>query len=844
MTDSSLFPYITKPGRYLGHEYNSVKKNWQTAKCRAALIFPDLYEIGMSHQGLQILYHLLNNKEEFLAERCYCPNKDVEKLLKQKKLPITSLESGKPLQDFDMLGITLPYELCYTNILTILDLAKIPFTTQERDTSYPLIIGGGAGAFNPEPVAELFDAILIGDGEEAMIEIASCIAEGEKNSWNKEKQLTRLAEIEGVYIPSHFLPIYNGQGDLTEIKSLTEKTIVKKRFFTNFEEIDHLTHPIVPNAKIVHDRLGIEIARGCTRGCRFCQAGITYRPVRERSLDQVKQLAQKAIADSGFDELALLSLSTGDYSCLEQVLPDLMNEFADQYVSVAMPSMRVGTLSQPIMDQIKRVRKTGFTLAPEAGSERMRQVINKGITEKDLLDTCKNAFSLGWTIMKLYFMIGLPTETDEDIEAISDLTNKIRQFRDAGGKIQKSQVKVSVGTFVPKPHTPFQWARQISLEESKRKILLLKKILPKKGCHLSYHNPLMSFMEGVFSRGDRKLFQLLLEAWKNGARLDGWSDYFDFSIWEKSAENLNIQLDSYLKGYPLDAVLPWQHISTGVSTDFFKSELEKSLRGTYTPDCRYNKCQQCGVCDFKTITPIVYNRKKFSEPVETRSVPPKETRKKTNKDHFKYMVSYSRTGNICYLGHLEILQVIFRCLRRSNITTHYSQGFNPSPKVSFGPALSVGTESYAEYFIMDLPEPLQDIPAAIQRMSTNLPPGLCITNITAHNGKIDQEITTDYQAALVKPLTSSQEQTINNFLNSKEFQWKRIRKGKEKSIDIRPLISKIKIADEYHLEFTITSCAGQAGIKPQETIQIILGLNAEEALQIKFSKLAWQPLHK
>ena len=846
MTDSSLYPYISKPGRYLGHEYNSIKKNWQDATCTTALIFPDLYEIGMSHQGLQILYHLINKEDSFIAERCYCPSKDIEELLRQKQQPLTSLESAKPLKYFDMLGITLPYELCYTNILTILDLANIPFMAAGRDLSYPLLLAGGAGAFNPEPVAELFDAILIGDGEEAMVEVAELIAKSKNNRQDKQAFLSQLSKIDGIYIPSHFEPIYSDAGKLTEIKSLTEKESVLRRFLTDFERIDHLEKPIVPNAKIVHDRLGIEIARGCTRGCRFCQAGITYRPVRERSAKQIKKLATKAIDDSGFDELALLSLSTGDYSCLEQILPDLMNEFSDQYVSVAMPSMRVGTLSQPIMDQIKRVRKTGFTLAPEAGSERLRQVINKGITEEALLDTCRDAFSLGWTVMKLYFMIGLPTETDEDLEAISELVNKVRRFRDAGGNVRKSQVKVSVGTFVPKPHTPFQWASQLTLEESKRRLFLLKSIVPKKGCNLNYHNPLMSFMEGVFSRGDRKLLPLLIEAWKLGVRLDGWTEHFSFKTWEQAAANIDLDMDSYLVGYDLNDTLPWQHIDTGVTTDFLKAELQKSSTGTYTPDCRYHKCHKCGVCDFETIHPIVHNKKKFTEfddtPHPTIDLPKELDDKR--QAHFKYMVRYSRKGNICYLGHLEILQVVFRALRRAGIETNYSQGFNPSPKVSFGPALSVGTESLAEYFIMDLIEPLKDLPKAIQLLSDNLPPGLSVIDVKLHSGEIPQNIETTYEVTVPIALSSEQQTLITSFLEKDEFNWARYRKGKKKTINIRPLIKTIDLLDKNKIRMTVKNCAGQAGIKPQEFTKILFNLSDDELLQIKTFKLDWHPINE
>lgn len=457
MTDSRILSAINKPGRYLGHEFNSIKKDWNNVRAKVAFIFPDLYEIGMSHQGLQILYHLLNKKDEFLAERSYCPDIDVEKLLRKEGVSLTSLESDRPLKDFDILGFTLPYELCYTNILTVLDLASIPFYTNQRDDSFPILLAGGACALNPEPVADFFDAVLLGDGEEAMIEITQLIAEAKQAKTSKEDILDQLAEIEGVYVPSHFHIEYDETILETPIAAIKHKsnkaTTVSRRIVANLDDIDHLKNPIVPNAKIVHDRLAIEVARGCTRGCRFCQAGITYRPVRERSVESIMELAKESIENSGFDELALLSLSTGDYSCLEQVLTPLMDEFADKYVSVAMPSMRVGTLTPSIMEQVKRVRKSGFTLAPEAGTERLRNVINKGITEEALIETCTEAFNLGWRVIKCYFMIGLPTENQADMDGIVDLVVKMLATRGHGAGRGKKQINVSVGTFVPKPHS-------------------------------------------------------------------------------------------------------------------------------------------------------------------------------------------------------------------------------------------------------------------------------------------------------------------------------------------------------------------------------------------------------
>lgn len=842
MTDSGLFPFVTKPGRYLGQEFNSTAINWQDAELRSVLIFPDLYEIGMSHQGLQILYHLLNATKNMLAERCYCPNKDMEHLLRDKALPLTSLESAQPLSSFDMIGITLPYELCYTNILTILDLAKIPFRAKDRNETYPLLIAGGAGAFNPEPVAELFDVILIGDGEEQIIAVANILLEGKKAKWSRTTLFEALAKLEGVYIPQHFEPRYDDHGNLTEIASLGSRQDVTKCFLKEFEEITHLLKPIVPNASIVHDRLGIEIARGCTRGCRFCQAGITYRPVRERSAEKIKELAQSAIKDSGFDELALLSLSTGDYSCLDSLLPDLMNEFADKYVSVAMPSMRVGTLSQPIMDQIKRVRKTGFTLAPEAGSERLRRVINKGITEADLLSTCRDAFTLGWTVMKLYFMIGLPTETDEDMDAIADLVNKVRQFRDAGGNVRKSMVNVSVGTFVPKPHTPFQWSAQLTLEESRRKIQLLKKNMPKKGCNLKWHSPEQSFMEGVFSRGDRNLLNLLIEAWQQGARLDGWSEHFNFHTWLNAAKSCSIDMNHYLRERDINEVLPWQHLKTGVTLQFLKDELQRATTELYTPDCRYHECQQCGVCDFKTIAPIVHNRKKFSEEPPLVPFVEQPPAVENTELHFKYIVHYSRKGRICFLGHLEILQIVFRALRRCEIRTNFSQGFNPSPKVSFGPALSVGTESLAEYFIIDLPHPLQDIAATAIMLSNNLPPGLSVQSVETHNGKIPQEVITIYHATLPQDITQESRERFQAILDSPECMWTRTRKGKKSTSNARPMIEDAKILDDRTIEIAIINRASTPGIKPLEALSLLLGISEEDVLSAQLLKTAWHPI--
>lgn len=848
LEQQEILPFVNKPGSYLGHEYNGIVKEWDEVKLHCALIFPDLYEIGMSHQGLQILYHILNAQDETLAERCYCPAEDMEKLLRQNNLPLCSIENKRPLLDFDFIGFTLPYELCYTNILTILDLAGIPFRSADREEGMPLILGGGSCSLNPEPVADFFDAILLGDGEEACLDIAGCLQRAKDDALTRSETLVKLAGIPGVYIPSLFEPFYDAEGVITEIKAPhPDFPNVTKRILSDLSALDHLLHPLVPNSRIVHDRLGIEVARGCTRGCRFCQAGMIYRPVRERSPEQILELAKTAIDNSGFDELALLSLSTGDYSCLGTVLPQLMNRFAKEAISISMPSMRVGTLTEDLMDQIKRVRKTGFTLAPEAGSERLRRVINKGITEENLLESCADAFRLGWKVMKLYFMIGLPGETDEDVEAIADLAKKTKQVGNESGGRGRQQINVSVGTFVPKPHTPFQWSAQISMSESHEKIRLLKRALPRKGINLKWHDPEQSFLEGVFSRGDRRLSFLLERAWQKGARLDGWSEHFDLTRWQTAAKECSLSLENYLRERDPEEILPWQHLSSGVDESFLKEELKKSYTETYTPDCRYHDCQKCGLCDFKTIRPVVIDRKRGHDEATANQKSVKNSSDnpgKQGKDalHFHYVVSYSRTGDICYLGHLEILQIVFRILRRAGITTHFSQGFNPSPKISFGPALPVGTQSLAEYFIMDLPEPLDSPEEVIVRLNKQIPPGLEITSISLGNGSVPQNIVSSYQVTLKHPLTKDEMDQFKHFLAEEEFLVSRIRKRKVKEINIRPLVAALEITDGKQISMDLISIASAAGVKPIEAIAAILGKHAKEFLTANVLKTGWKEL--
>jgi len=834
---------IKKPGRYLGNEINIVRKDWHKAELRMALIFPDLYEIGMSHLGTQILYHVINSKENLLAERAYVPDTDLEKLLRRKGELLFSLESHRPLMDFDVIGITLPYELCYGNILTVLDLSGIPFYARDRKDMHPLVIGGGSCSLNPEPVADFFDAVLLGDGEEAILEIVEIIRRGKAAGQGRTEIIDQLTSVSGVYVPSLFRPHYDKSGKVTKIESFKAGyQRVARRILPDLDSALAPQRPLVPLAKIIHDRLGVEIARGCTRGCRFCQAGIIYRPVRERSPLKIKQLVQSGIDASGFDELALLSLSTGDYSCLSELLRELMDSLADRKVSVSMPSMRVGTLSPEIMVQIQRVKKTGFTVAPEAGTDRMRRVINKGISEEDLLETCRAAFSLGWKLIKFYFMIGLPLETIEDIEAIPLIARRAVKTAGRGG----CSINVSTSIFVPKPHTPFQWEPQISIEEGFSRIDLLKRGLPRKGFKLKWHDPRQSFLEGVFSRGDRRLAAVIEQAWFRGARLDGWSEHFDLQTWLEAGETCKIDYGQYLRRRDFDEILPWQHLDAGIDQSFLKSEYAKAVAEEATFDCRLHGCQKCGVCDLKIIKPIVYSGRKgereFFSSTANHGIEPR-TEPARREDHYKYRIHYVRLGEARFLSHLDLIQVFFRTFRRLRMKINFSQGFNPSPKVSFSPALPVGTESLAEFLDIDLAEPLDEPVGLVVRMNGQLPPDLEIRDIEQFFSSppcAATSVLTCYRIKLPRQPSATEKRKIADFMHTQNFFVKRQRKNGTTNLDIRPLVKEMETKDDGNIELVMCSESGKASSKPSELLQAVLDLNGEDAQNARVLKLWWR----
>ncbi len=730
MDYDSLLANVRKAARYLGCEKNAAAKPWDSAEVRACLIFPDLYEIGMSHLGLQILYHILNDLDWALADRAYCPDLDLERLLRAKEWPLWGLEQKRPLGRFDLLGITLPYELSYTNILTILSLSGIPFLSRQRDEGeWPLIIGGGSGAFNPEPVAEIFDAILLGDGEEAVIELARTVRRWKREGGRRDELLKELAGMEGVYVPRFYHPRYDAKGAMVGIERDPDAPArVMRRILPDLDSAPFPRRPLLPFIQTVHDRLGIEIARGCTRSCRFCQAGVIYRPVRERSPETVEQLARRGLKATGWSELGMLSLSTGDYSRLHPLIQRLMELCQPLKVAISLPSLRVGTLTPEIMKEIVKVRKTGFTLAPEAGSQRLREVINKGITEEDLLETAKEAYRAGWRNIKLYFMIGLPTETMEDVEAIRELALKVsaQHPRRRGG-----QVTISVGTFVPKPHTPFQWERQIGEEEARERIALLRQGLPKR-IRIKWHDPALSFMEGVFSRGDRRLLPVIIRAWELGARLDAWSDHFRPELFQQAAEEQGIELSWYLRERGEEELLPWDHLDTGVKREFLLKERRRARERSYTPDCRNGRCQGCGVCDFKRVKPVIFRGSEAeSAPSKAASAGP------VDKPAERWMVAFrfAKLNQARFISHLDTMRAFHRAAARAELPVAFSQGFHPMPRFSFGDALPVGLESVCEPAALELTRFMRPHEVA-QALNRELPHGLGI--ILAEMGPMPQ----------------------------------------------------------------------------------------------------------
>lgn len=822
-----ILSQVEKPAQYLGGEVNSVTKDEDAVDLHFALAFPDTYEIGMSHLGLQIIYSIINSDPAAWAERVFMPFPDMEERLRENSLPLMSLEGQRPLSQFDIVGFSLQYELCGTNILAMLELGGIPIFSKDRTESDPIVLGGGPFSYHPEPFADFFDAFFLGDAEIAIHDILEAVRQSKALKESRLKLLERLHQIQGMYIPSFFQPQLTSDGVFAGVKALDpNKTVVTRRLLPQMENAPYVSKPVIPNIRTVHNRLSIEVMRGCVRGCRFCQAGYLYRPQRERSPEEILKMIETALPESGFEELSLLSLSTADYCSIVPLLKALMNRYGEgDKLSISFPSTRVDALTPEVLEQVQRVRRTGFTVAPEAGTQRLRNVINKGVTDEEILTTCRNVFQMGWTGIKLYFMLGLPTETDDDLRGIIQIAKEIRSMPEARGK----EITVSVSTHVPKPHTPFQWAQQINAEETIRRQRLLAQGLKEIRVKFRYHDSFLSFLEGVFCRGGRELSAVLFRAYQLGCRLDAWDEYKREELWTQAFLDTGVDAGYYLRERDTAEALPWDHLSCDIPKTYFLKEYQRALRFKETPDCLTQSCSICGACDYDVRRNVLWPREQTEQRLSTLlNQAPVETPAPV----IRIRLQYEKTGLYSFLGHLELVSVFHRAFRRTNLPLAYSLGFHPLPRLAFGPPLQLGIGSCTE-FVDGYFTQLVELEAVNLALNQVLPEGLSIiaSQEVPLNAASIQESTfsATYQVRFLSEpqldLSLSKE-IVRESTNPPQ----RGRKAKrEKSFLIQDYVSQLVLDEDRNgFVFTLRISPGQAGPRPLEIVTALSGLKVGE----------------
>jgi radical SAM-linked protein len=809
-----FLPLIAKPGRYINNEINAVHKDLSRIKTKVCLFFPDSYEVGMSHIGLRILYEILNSRTDTACERVFSPWPDYEARLRAAGRPLRSLESNLPLGEFDIIGFTLQYELSYSNILVGLELAGIPLLRKHRLQRHPVVIAGGPCAVNPGPLSEFIDVFFIGEAEEDLHTIVDL---RQKHS-SRTEYLETLSQRPGFYVPS------------LGIKS------VRRRFIKDLESTAYPSKPLVPLMKPIHDRATVEIARGCIRGCRFCQAGIIYRPYRERSTEKIKDLLSESLRCTGYDELSLASLSVGDYSAIQTLMRDIVDSYRDDRISVSLPSLRIGTLTPAMIRAVADVRKTGFTLAPEAGTERLRRVINKPVTDEDLMTAAQTIFANGWNVLKLYFMIGLPTETEEDLDGIIRLGKELLALGKTFSK-RHVQINITVSTFVPKPHTPFQWFGQATREEVDAKHKYLAKGLRNKGIALKPHNPEASLIEGAFARGDSSIGKVIEEAVRLGCRFDGWSECFDFKKWEQAFKTCGLDPVAYAcRNYYQDDSLPWDFIHTGVTKRFLQQEYKRALAETITENCRV-RCEACGMgCPDGGLQQLGIPTKTEREmQCAISSGVTRPGRLAEVRPVHRMRIKFSKTARLRYLSHLDLMTLFQRALARTKVPIAFSQGFNPHPKIAFGPAIPVGLESTSEY--LDVETSALDLLATTKELNSSLPDGLRIleSHIIPPKAPSLSASISRYRYEIEVPRTHANglQERLISFLSRTSVIVSR--EGKQK--EIRPCIESatVKPLDPCQIEVMLID---HNDIKPriQDIVSQIFSLEMEEVALIRIKR--------
>ena len=748
-----ILPTVEKPGRYVGIERNVVRKDLSRATVTVALGFPDAYEIGMSHTGLKILYELVNRRPEFACERTYAPWVDLESRMREAGIPLFTVESCASVADFDVFGFSLQSELNYSNVPNMLDLAGLPVWQRDRRESDPIVLGGGPCTANPEPIADFFDAFLIGDAEEALLTMLDVLAAARAEGSTRRDVLGRLAAVEGIYVPSFYDVSYLEDGRIAAITPNDSRAPERARrtWVPVLKPEYYPDRPMVPSVEIVQDRLGLEVMRGCTQGCRFCQAGYWYRPVRELDPDDVVSMTKSFIAESGWSEVGLLSLSTADYSQIEPLVKCLAPQLSDRRVSISLPSLRAEAFSVGLADAVSEVRKSGFTFAPETGSDRLRRVINKTFTNADMIQAADVAFARGWDLIKVYTMIGLPTETKEDLDELVTLVEGILA---QGRRYGRKEVNVSVGPFVPKSWTPFQWAPFDGVELLEKKLGYLKDRFRRvRGARMKWHEPREAEIECVLSRGDRRTARVIHAAWRSGVKFDGWSEHFRYDLWQRAFEAEGIPSSTYLRAYELDEVLPWDVLDASITKRFLRVELVKAKKEMRTEDCKWGHCYACGVpgngLDTVLARSMPGSLPTIDESVSSAADPqayrdvakgaayrqkpmpdlPSAARRSSGQTGrpVRHRVTFEKTGDARFLSHRNTMDAFERAIRASGLPARYSEGFNPHMKLSMGPALPLGLESRHEVFDVDGRAPFG--PDAAHAISEKLPPGLAVRDV-------------------------------------------------------------------------------------------------------------------
>lgn len=850
--DHEVLQNVLKPSRYTGGEWNAVKKDWDKVDCTFALALPDVYEVGMSNLGLAILYEVLNRQPNIAAERVYAPWTDMEQEMRARNIPLFSLETHTELAAFDLFGFSLQYEMIYSNVLNMLDLAQIPIWAKDRTLDMPFIVGGGPCVYNVEPIADFFDFFIVGEGEEVIVEVSQALAAWKKagRPGGRRGFLERLLTMDGIYVPSFYEPVYAASGDYERLTPLDEKAkaIIYKRVCRDMDEAMSVENPIVPYMDIVHNRIMLELFRGCSRGCRFCQAGICYRPARERTEAKLKKMARGLVDKSGYDEMSLTSLSSADYSCLGGLVDDLMEDFKDEKVSFSLPSLRIDSFSIDLAHKMQQVRKSGLTFAPEAGTQRLRDVINKGVTEENLINACGSAFRQGWKQVKLYFMMGLPTETDEDIIGIAKLAKKVVDlYTEIKGR-RGVKVTISVSCFVPKPYTPFQWFGQLPIAEFERRQQLLKENITDRAITFNYHDARLSIIEGVLARGDRRLSKVIYQAWQDGAKFDGWSDLYKHDTWLEAFAKCGVDMAYYNeRTRDFNEALPWDITSPGVNKDFLLREWQQAMQGALTIDCRRSKCTGCGICPNLGVHVIDYAKEAKPVDLSAETAAPKQPEtdpKGPGKPRtlYKFRAEITKGDELRYVSHLDYANLFLRAFDRAKLPMAYSEGFNPHMKVSFASALSLGVTSEAEYMDFELVKPVCQ-PEVFDRLKAQLPPGAELRELREVHGKQPALMAQADEAryTLTVPYTGSEaeaQKAIKAYNDAAEVIWQRVTPKKKREIETKqymkqPVTAELTAAG---LRLVMDIIITQSGsVKPVEILTAIqqqfgLAVDASQAL--------------